>query len=321
MARLEDLTKGALVQGVLPDRPSYPLSDGETLLYKRVTEYVQDEMNRAERLESKALDHGVELARPHLDEVRRRTQDRVERTTAAVRERLLSEIKHWDHRANQLKDKELAGKLPRSGMNSAKARQRADGLESRLKRRLEELDAEGQISPLPPVLSGGALVIPAGLLASMQATSLPEVADHARERTITERAAVDAVLAAERRMGRTPYEMPPNNKGYDIESKDDDGTLWFIEVKGRVSGAETFCVTRSEVGVGRNKPETHLLASAEVTDEVATGAVRPPGLRRRRRPFLQHHQCEPEVETVFRAGRDAVLTRRPAEPPRADRAL
>ncbi|MCA1706629.1 MAG: DUF3883 domain-containing protein, partial [Actinobacteria bacterium] len=181
-----------------------------------------------------------------------------------------SEIKHWDHRANQLKDRELAGKLPRSGMNSAKARQRADGLEARLKRRLEELDAEGQISPLPPVLSGGALIIPAGLLASMQRTPLHEVVDHARERTITERAAVDAVLAAERRMGRTPHEMPPNNKGYDIESKDGDGTLWFIEVKGRIAGAETFSVTRSEVGVGRNKADTHILALAEVSDAVAT---------------------------------------------------
>ncbi len=52
------------------------------------------------------------LPRAHLEEVRRRTLDRVERTTAAVRERLLSEIQHWDHRANQLKDRELAGKLP-----------------------------------------------------------------------------------------------------------------------------------------------------------------------------------------------------------------
>ena len=50
-------------------------------------------------------------------------------------------------------------------MNSAKARQRADELEARLKRRLEELDAERQLSPLPPVVAGGALIVPAGLLA------------------------------------------------------------------------------------------------------------------------------------------------------------
>ncbi|MDP9420449.1 MAG: DUF3883 domain-containing protein [Actinomycetota bacterium] len=221
-------------------------------------------------LESSALEHGVELARAHLDDVRRRTLDRVEKTTSAVRDRLTAQIQYWDHRANQLKERELAGRLPKSGMNSARARQRADELQARLKRRLEELEAERQLSPLPPVVSGGALIIPAGLLAAHLGAAPTEIADHARERTVTERAAVDAVMAAEHRLGRHPREMPPNNKGYDIESKDGDGTLWFIEVKGRVAGAETFTITRSEIGVGRNKPDTHLLALAEVADAVAT---------------------------------------------------
>jgi hypothetical protein len=92
---------------------------------------------------------GVGVARAHLEEVRRRTVDRVERTTAAVKTRLEAEIRHWDHRANQLKDQELAGKLPKSGMNSAKARQRADELQARrtvsknartLKFEIEEFD-------------------------------------------------------------------------------------------------------------------------------------------------------------------------------------
>jgi superfamily II DNA or RNA helicase len=221
-------------------------------------------------LESVAVEHGVELARTHLDEVRRRTVDRVEKTVIAVRDRLTSQIQYWDHRANQLKDRELAGNLPKSGMNSTKARQRADELQARLKRRLEELEAERQLSPLPPVVSGGALVIPAGMLSAVLGGAPGEVADYARDRAVTERAAVDAVMAAERRLGRRPYEMPSNNKGYDIESKDDTGTLWFIEVKGRVAGADTFTITRSEIGVGRNKTDTHILALAEVTDGVAT---------------------------------------------------
>jgi SNF2 family DNA or RNA helicase len=221
-------------------------------------------------LESSALEHGVELARAHLDEVRRRTLDRVEKTVAAVRDRLTSQIQYWDHRANQLRDRELEGRLPKSGMNSAKARQRADELQARLKRRLEELEAERQLSPLPPVVSGGALIIPAGLLAAHLGTPRDEVAELSRERTVTERAAVDAVIAAERRLGRFPREMPPNNKGYDIESKDDDGTLWFIEVKGRLADADTFTISRSEIGIGRNKPDTHILALAEVIDAVAT---------------------------------------------------
>ena len=51
-------------------------------------------------------------------------------------------------------------------MNSAKARQRADELQARLRQRLEELDAERQLSSLPPVVAGAALVVPAGLLSS-----------------------------------------------------------------------------------------------------------------------------------------------------------
>jgi hypothetical protein len=222
-------------------------------------------------LEVAALHHGVMLARKHLDEVRRRTVDRVGRTTHAVKERLQSEIQHWDHRANQLKEKELAGKLPRSGMNSGKARQRADELEARLRRRLEELEAEEQLASLPPVVVGGALVAPKGLLDLLGGTSQADIAERVADRTETERVAVDAVMATERSLNRSPVEMPPNNKGYDIESKDVDGVLWFIEVKGRLADAETFTVTRSEIGVGRNKVDQHILALVEVSDGRASG--------------------------------------------------
>ena len=80
-------------------------------------------------------------------------------------------------------------------------------------------------------------------------------------------------MATERDIGRRPVEMPPNNKGFDIESKDANGVLWFIEVKGRVAGAETFTITRSEVGVGKNKADQHILALVEV-DEAISREVR-----------------------------------------------
>jgi hypothetical protein len=215
-------------------------------------------------LEDAAVGYGIQLARAHLEEVRRRTVDRVERTTAAVRARLESEIRHWDHRANQLRERELAGRLPRSGMNSANARQRADELQGRLRQRLEALDAQRQLSSLPPVVAGAALVVPAGLLSSQRGVPAGDVAEQARARSAVERAALNAVLAIERALGHNPVEMPPNNKGYDIESKAPDGSLLFVEVKGRTRGAETFTVTRSEIGVGRNMPGQHILALAEV---------------------------------------------------------
>ncbi len=230
-------------------------------------------------LEDAAFGHGVSLARAHLEEVRRRTVDRVQRTTAAVKARLESEIRYWDHRANQLRERELAGKLPRSGMNSAKARQRADELQGRLKRRLEDLNAEQQLSSPPPVVTGGALIVPAGLLSSLQGAVASDLAERARERSAVERAAVDAVMAIERALGHDPIEMPPINKGYDVESKMADGSLLFLEVKGCTRGAETFTVTRSEIGVGRNLPDQHILALAEVS---ATGF---PDVRYMRRAF------------------------------------
>ena len=63
---------------------------------------------------------------------------------------------------------------------------------------------------------------------------------------------MDAVLAAERSLGRTPEEMPHSNPGYDIRSLTADGHAVFIEVKGRALGAEEFWVTRTEALTGKN---------------------------------------------------------------------
>jgi len=254
-------------------RPARP---GEVAL---LTNVIDDGWVRTD-LDDAAISHGIELARHHLDEVRRRTLDRVGRTTAAVQARLKAEIRYWDHRASQLKERELAGRLPRSGMNSAKARQRADELQDRLKRRLEELDAERQLASSPPVVTGGALIIPAGLLACLQGMDAEDVAANAQLHSATERAAVDAVLATERSLGRSPVEMPRNHKGYDIESRTADGRLLFIKVKGRRRpDAATFTVARSQIGVGRNKPEQHILALAEIAGPA------PPAVRYIRRAF------------------------------------
>lgn len=84
----------------------------------------------------------------------------------------------------------------------------------------------------------------------------------------TERRAVDEVLRAERALGREPHEMARNNKGYDIESKDPrTGDLYFIEVKGRVEGAEVVTITKSEIHTSKNKPAQFILALVEVVDD------------------------------------------------------
>ena len=97
----------------------------------------------------------------HLAEVRARKLELIAKTEAAVKDRLTKEISYWDHRAEQLKLQEQAGK-PNARLNSGEARKRADGLQARLEKRMEELKLERQISPLPPVILGGLLVVPAG---------------------------------------------------------------------------------------------------------------------------------------------------------------
>lgn len=243
-------------------------------------------------VEAKGLDYAIREAVPeHLDEVRRRTILRVEKTMSAVRERLTKEINYWDHRANELKQQELAGKQPR--MNSGKARQRADELQARLRRRLEELEKEKQLSPIPPVLIGGAAVIPEGLLKRLRGERDAEPQVYAHETEEVERRAIAAVLEAEVGLGRSPKEMPRNNPGFDILSKDPKtGELLFIEVKGRVEGAPTVTVTKNEILTSLNKPEHFILALVEVAGD--SHAV----VRYLRRPFQGDENTYFDVTSV-----------------------
>jgi SNF2 family DNA or RNA helicase len=80
---------------------------------------------------------------------------------------------YWDHRAEELRIQEQAGRL-NNRLNSGEARKRADSLQARLEKRMEELKLEGQISPLPPVVLGGLLVVPKGLLAKMAGRPRPD---------------------------------------------------------------------------------------------------------------------------------------------------
>jgi len=224
-------------------------------------------------LESVVVSHAIaNLVPKHLEEVRDRRENLVTRTMAAVKDRLTKEITYWDHRANQLKDQELAGKT-NAKINSGKARQRADELQTRLQKRMLELELERQISPLPPVAVGGSLVVPVGLLNKL----LPSSVQHgdgvdgvvsAEARKKMELLAMQMVMDAERKLGHQPRDVSGEKCGYDIESKvEADGRLRFIEVKGRVAGALTVTVTRNEILTALNKPDDFILAVAQVEGE------------------------------------------------------
>jgi Domain of unknown function (DUF3883) len=182
------------------------------------------------------------------------------KTEAAVKDRLTKEISYWDHRAEILKLQEQAGH-PNARLNSNEARRRADNLQARLEKRIEELRLEAKLSALPPVILGGLLVVPFGLLARTAdagvsaGRSFDTQASAARARQI--------VMEVERSLGFEPVDREAEKLGYDIESRAGKGKLRFIEVKGRVSGAETITVTRNEILYSLNKPEDFILAIVE----------------------------------------------------------
>lgn len=227
-------------------------------------------------LESQTTTYAIaHLVPQHLQEVRQRKEELIAKTMAAVKDRLAKEINYWDHRAEDLKLQEEAGK-PNAKINSAKAQQRADDLESRLQKRLEELEQERRLSPLPPVVIGGALVVPIGLLQRLQGKRRADTGTFARETERVEQLAMAAVMATECQLGYEPRDVSKEKCGYDIESLiPGTGQLRFIEVKGRIEDARTVTVTKNEIITALNKPANFILALVQVpkSEEFTEGDV------------------------------------------------
>ena len=212
-----------------------------------------------------ALGH---LIPKHLKDVRERRENMIDKTEKAVRERLTAEIRYWDYRAGELKQQEQAGKIS-NNLNSQKAERRAEELAARLKQRTDELAAERLISAQPPVVIGGALVIPAGLLARLTNAPAPTICIDAAPRRVVELAAMRAVMEAEKAQGHLPRDVSAEKCGYDIESYvpdvgNDLPGLRLIEVKGRAVGADTVTVSRNEILTALNLPEQFILALVDV---------------------------------------------------------
>ena len=264
-------------------------------------------------LESEIKDYAVEHRVPaHLDEVKEHRETLVQKTMAAVKERLTKEIHYWDNQAYEYQqqaegfkeeaktserlvhltqalreldnpqdssdeeqalqnEKNAKVKANAASLNAAQARQRADELQARLEKRMEELELERHISPMSPVVIGGALIVPQSFL---DATADPEppasVTFSQTDRERIDRLAVAAVMEAERKLGREPTEMPHHHPGYDIESKDPNtNQLLFIEVKGKSSDATTVTVSKTQIFTAFNKPDSFILAIVEVDGDTA----------------------------------------------------
>jgi hypothetical protein len=210
-----------------------------------------------------------EIIPAHVREVRERRIKLVDKTIKAVETRLTAEIQYWDFRAGVLKEKESAGKV-NAKLNSQIASRRAEDLEARMKKRIAELEAEKIISAMPPVIVGGAVVIPRGLLDKLLGRAGAFTADVLARREI-ERIAMKTVMEIEASLGYVPRDVSAVKIGYDVESfippelrRPDGAALRFIEVKGRTAGAETVTVSKNEILTALNKPDEYILAIVEV---------------------------------------------------------
>ena len=210
----------------------------------------------------------------HFAEVKARREAMLDKTGKAVKDRMTAEIQYWDYRASELGQKEAAGKT-NSKLNSKLASRRADDLTARMQARLAEIEKERRISPAPPVVTGGALIIPKGLLWILTG-SKTQGTFASGDKQAVEYAAMDAVLQIETALGYQPKDVSAQKCGYDVESYVRESqrerlaayALRMIEVKGRTKGATTVTVSKNEILTALNKPEEYILAIVEVDGSV-----------------------------------------------------
>ena len=210
----------------------------------------------------------------HIAEVKSQRLEHVDKVEQQVKARLTREITYWDRRAQDLKDRERAGKQTR--LPAQVAQDRVDRLADRLQSRLAELEKERHIVPAPPEVKGGALIIPRGLLEKLQGRSAVAADDgvDAAARKRVELLAMEAVMAAERTLGREPTDVSATRGlGHDLESRSPDGSLVFIEVKGRIKGADQVTLTTNEIRRANNVPDQFRLVVVLVADDMASDPV------------------------------------------------
>lgn len=229
-------------------------------------------------LEQRALAlAAASLVPTHFEEVAGRRVAQVDKTLAAVHERLQREIDFWSDRWVRLKEDQVAGKDVR--LNLENSRRTISDLEGRLENRKKELKAMRHVVNGTPVVMGAGLIVPMGLLRRLKG-EIPEPPSPgtfpanpaAREKI--ERLAMATVTASEERAGCRVIDVSGIKCGWDLTSypppqNGRDQTVRHIEVKGRAKGANTITVTRNEIMYALNQAEKFVLALVFVGDNDA----------------------------------------------------
>lgn len=240
----------------------------------RVLEWMKSEPRISPDLENSAKAYSaMNIIPKHLETVKSRRIKMLDKTEKAVEERLTAEVNYWDLRASEIRQKEQAGE-ENLKLSYSQAHQRANELQARKDMRLAEIQKEKEITSLPPDVTGGALIIPKGLLDELTGGDTGLFSDSSDDRRTIESAAMNAVMEIERGLGYEPKDVSAAKCGYDIESagansqSPGERSVRFIEVKGRSSGAKTVTITSKEICTALNNPERFILAIVEVDGDV-----------------------------------------------------
>jgi superfamily II DNA or RNA helicase len=250
--------------GWAPHLDLEPLSPADREL---LTETLKAPWIRADQ-EQRALALATSTLVPeHYKEIAERRIANVDKTLAAVHERITKEIAFWSDRWVKLKEDIESGKDVR--LNRENARRTIADLEGRLENRKRELLAMRHVTSATPVALGGALIIPAGLIRKLRGE--PQTEDPCTfsidpaARCRIERLAMEAVRHAEESRGCSVVDVSSQKCGWDLTSyppaengKQPDAR--HIEVKGRVKGAATVTVTRNEMLYALNQADKFHLA-------------------------------------------------------------
>lgn len=212
------------------------------------------------------------LVPQHFKEVAERRIAHVDKTLAAVHERLTKEIDFWSDRWLKMKEDQEAGKDVR--LNLENARRTIADLEGRLDSRKKELQLMRHVTSSTPVALGGALVIPEGLLRSLKGEISGDhlFAANPAARSRIERVAMDAVRKVEEARGCRVVDVSSLKCGWDLTSyppiaggKQPDAR--HIEVKGRIKGATTVTITRNEMLYALNQADKFHLALVMINED------------------------------------------------------
>lgn len=213
------------------------------------------------------------LVPQHVSEIADRRIQHVEKTLAAVHDRLSKEIAFWSDRWMKLREDQAAGKDVR--LNLENVRRTVLDLEGRLEHRRKELMSMRHIASATPVALGGALVVPVGLLRRLRGeiSSTPAIfsADAAARKRI-EMLAMAAVQRAEEARGYRVVDVSAEKCGWDLTSyppteHGKQPETRHIEVKGRVRGADVITVTRNEILYALNQADKFILAIVIVNSD------------------------------------------------------